>query len=49
MAKEYLGQEYAAATNGKGLAQESRWVRIVTRLTVTDSVLVLLFSSAMVN
>ncbi len=48
MAKEYLGQEYAAATNGKGLAQESRWVRIVTRLTVTVSVVVMLFSAAIV-
>lgn len=48
MAKEYLGQEYATATNGKGLRQEPWYVRVITRMTITFSVIVMLISVAII-
>jgi len=44
MAKEFVGQEYMAATHGKGLHQESKTSRVVSRLTVTGSIIVTVFS-----
>ena len=47
--KKYLGQEYATATQGKGLQQDSLAIRIVTRVTVTFSVAVMLISIAIIT
>ena len=48
-AKEYIGQEYATATQGKGLQQDSLAVRIVTRITVTFSIAVMLVSIGIIT
>ncbi len=48
MAKEFVGQEYMAATHGKGLHQESKASRVVSRLTVTGSIVVTVVSVAMI-
>lgn len=48
MTKEYLGQEYLAATNTKGLKQDSGLVRVATRLSVVGSVLALTLSVLMI-
>lgn len=48
MAKEFVNQEYVAATNGKGLHQDSKATRILARVTVTGSILVTLVSVAMI-
>ena len=48
-AKEYIGQEYATATQGKGLHQDSLAVRIITRVTVTFSVVVMLISIGIIT
>lgn len=48
MAKEFVGQEYSVATNGKGLAQDSRGHRVLTKVTITFSVTVMLISIAMI-
>ena len=44
MAKKFVGQEYMAATNGKGLNQQSKGNRFVARLTTTCSILITLVS-----
>ncbi|MCM1404441.1 MAG: signal peptidase I [Prevotella sp.] len=44
MAKEFVGQEYVAATNGKGLHQHSQGMRILGRVTMTFSVLLTVLS-----
>ena len=46
MAKEFVGQEYMAATHGKGLHQESRANRIAGRIAVSFSVFVSVLSVA---
>lgn len=48
MAKEFVGQEYSVATNGKGLEQTSRKERRLTSATVIFSVGVMLISLAMI-
>ena len=48
MAKEFVGQEYAAATNGKGLHQQSKSHRILERCAVSLSVVVTVISVAMI-
>lgn len=48
MAKEFVGQEYMAATQGKGLHQESKASRVIAHLTVTGSVIVTVVSVAMI-
>lgn len=48
MAKEFVGQEYMAATHGKGLHQHSKGMRILGRLTITFSVLVTIISVLMI-
>lgn len=48
MTKEFLGQEYLAATNAKGLKQDSGFVRVVTRLSVIGSALALTISILMI-
>lgn len=48
MAKEFVGQEYMAATHGKGLHQHSKGMRILGRATITFSVLVTVISVIMV-
>lgn len=48
MAKEFVGQEYSVATNGKGLEQTSRKERRLTKATVLFSVAVMLISVAMI-
>ena len=40
MAKKFVGQEYMAATNGKGLQQQSHGHQILARTTVTCSTIV---------
>ena len=40
MAKKFVGQEYMAATNGKGLHQQSKGHRILARTTVTFSTII---------
>lgn len=49
MAREFVNQEYVAATNGKGLHQDSKATRIIARATVTGSILVTLVSIAMIT
>ena len=44
MAKSFVGQEYMAATNGKGLQQQSKGNRFLTRATVTFSTIITVFS-----
>ena len=44
MAKEFVGQEYMAATHGKGLHQESKGNRILTRLSIISSTVITLVS-----
>lgn len=44
MEKKFVGQEYMAATNGKGLHQESPEHRIAGRLTITFSTIITLLS-----
>ena len=48
MTKEYLGQEYLAATDAKGLKQDSGLMRVVTRVSVAGSVLALTISVLMI-
>lgn len=48
MAKEFVGQEYVAATNGKGLHQESKATRFFSRLTIGGTVLITVASIAMI-
>ena len=48
MAKEFVGQEYMAATSGKGLHQESKPSRIFARLTITATVIISVVSIAMI-
>ena len=48
MAKDFIGQEYLAATGGRGLQEDSRNTRILVRTTVTCSVLITLISVAMI-
>lgn len=40
MAKKFVGQEYMAATNGKGLHQQSKGNRVFARVTVTFSTII---------
>ncbi len=44
MAKKFVGQEYMAATNGKGLHQQSKGNRLLSRLTMTGSVFITIVS-----
>lgn len=44
MAKKFVGQEYMAATNGKGLHQQSQGHRLLARTTVTLSTVITLVS-----
>lgn len=44
MAKKFVGQEYMAATNGKGLHQQSKGNRILSRLTMTGSIFITIVS-----
>lgn len=44
MAKKFVGQEYMAATNGKGLHQESKGNRILGRTTIIFSTMITLVS-----
>ena len=48
MAKQFVGQEYQVATQGKGLEQTSRGVRIATRVTVAASVSLMVCSTLVV-
>lgn len=47
MAKEFVNQEYVAATNGKGLHQESKATRILARTTITGSIIITTISVCM--
>ena len=49
MAKVFVGQEYMAATSGKGLKQGSKSSRILSRLAVTATVVITLVSIAMIS
>lgn len=49
MAREFVGQEYMAATRGKGLQEDSHATRVLTHITVTSSVLITLISIAMIG
>lgn len=44
MEKKFVGQEYMAATNGKGLHQQSKGHRILSRLTIISSTAVTIIS-----
>ena len=48
MAKEFVGQEYMAATSGKGLENKSTASRIVSRLAVTATVIISIISAGMI-
>lgn len=48
MAKEFVGQEYMAATHGKGLHQHSKGMRIVGRTTIILSAVITVISVAMI-
>lgn len=48
MAKEFIGQEYMTATNGKGLREDSRTSRFLGRVTVTATVSATVVSIIMV-
>ena len=48
MAKGFVGQEYVAATNGKGLHQDSPTTRVLTKLTICGTILVTVVSVAMI-
>ncbi len=48
MAKDFVGQEYVAATNGKGLHQDSPTTRVLTKLTICGTILVTVVSVAMI-
>lgn len=48
MAKEFVGQEFAVATRGKGLEQTTRGHRWATRFTIAFSVIVTVISVAMI-
>lgn len=49
MAKEFVGQEYMAATGGKGLHEGSKSSRLVSRLAVTATVIITLVSVGMIS
>ena len=49
MAKEFVGQEYLAATEGRGLQEDSRNARILVRTTVTCSILITIISVVMIG
>ena len=49
MAREFIGQEYLAATGGRGLHEDSKPTRILVRVTITCSVLVTLLSVAVIT
>ncbi len=44
MGKKFVGQEYMAATNGKGLHQQSKGNRVLSRLTMIGSVFITVVS-----
>ncbi len=44
MEKKFVGQEYMAATSGKGLQQESKGSRFLARTTITFSIIITLIS-----
>ena len=44
MANKFVGQEYMAATNGKGLHQQTKGHRILARTTVTCSTIITIIS-----
>ena len=44
MANKFVGQEYMAATNGKGLHQQSKGQRVLSRATVTCSSIITIIS-----
>ena len=48
MAKEFVGQEYMAATSGKGLHQETKASRIFSRVAVSATVVISILSIAMI-
>ena len=48
MAKEFVGQEYMAATSGKGLHEKSKVSRIISRLAVTATVIISILSAGMI-
>ena len=48
MAKEFVGQEYMAATSGKGLHEGSKMSRVISRLSLTATVVITLVSIAMI-
>lgn len=48
MAKEFVGQEYMAATHGKGLHQQSKGDRILARTTITLSTVITIISAFIV-
>ncbi len=49
MGKKFVGQEYMAATNGKGLHQQSKGNRIFSRLTMTCSTIITIISVLIVG
>ena len=44
MAKEFVGQEYMAATNGKGLHEDSIISRVLHRATITATISITILS-----
>jgi len=48
MAKEFVGQEYMAATSGKGLHEGSKTSRVISRISVTATVIISVVSIAMI-
>ncbi len=48
MAKEFVGQEYMAATNGKGLHEQNAFARFFSRLTITATIGITVVSLAII-